>query len=118
MFPNVNPTKTTAWKKLNDHAKEMKHMPIKDLFLEDPDRFKKYCFSTTDIIFDFSKNIVNDETVKLLMELGEECGEIHPGGGRDHDPHEQSETGRPGTAGAGYRLRHSAGSTHEDFRRV
>lgn len=73
MFPNVNPTKTTAWKKLNDHAKEMKHMPIKDLFLEDPDRFKKYCFSTTDIIFDFSKNIVNDETVKLLMELGEEC---------------------------------------------
>ena len=66
MFPNVNPTKTAAWKKLNDHAKEMKNVHIKDLFKEDPDRFKKYSFAVTDIICDFSKNIVSDKTFQII----------------------------------------------------
>jgi glucose-6-phosphate isomerase len=73
MFPKINPTKTVAWKKLQDHFKEMKQIFIKDLFVEDADRFKKYSFAVADIICDFSKNIVNDETKKLLLELAYEC---------------------------------------------
>ncbi|MEO5907871.1 MAG: glucose-6-phosphate isomerase [Ginsengibacter sp.] len=73
MFPKVNPTKTVAWKKLQDHFKEMKQISIKDLFVEDAERFKKYSFAVTDIICDFSKNIINDETKKLLLELANEC---------------------------------------------
>ncbi|MGN6801633.1 MAG: glucose-6-phosphate isomerase [Ginsengibacter sp.] len=76
MFPRINPSKTAAWKKLHDHHKEMKHASIKDLFMEDPDRFKKYSLAVPDIIFDFSKNLVNDETLKLLVELAYEC-ELH-----------------------------------------
>jgi glucose-6-phosphate isomerase len=73
MFPKVNPVKTHAWKKLNDHSKEMKHVLIKDLFREDPKRFKKLCFALPEIICDFSKNIVNDTTVQLLLDLAYEC---------------------------------------------
>ncbi len=76
MFPKVNPTKTAAWKKLHDHHKEMKHISMKDLFREDPDRFKKYSLAVPDIIVDFSKNLVSDETKKLLLELAYEC-ELH-----------------------------------------
>ena len=76
MFPKVNPSKTVAWKKLHDHFKEMKHVSMKDLFREDPARFTKYSLAVPDIIFDYSKNLVNDETKKLLLELAYEC-ELH-----------------------------------------
>lgn len=73
MFPKINPTKTAAWKKLHEHSKTMKHVHMKDLFQEDKKRFKKYSYAVTDIICDFSKNIVTDETKVLLLELAYEC---------------------------------------------
>ncbi len=73
MLPSVNPTKTNAWKKLADHYKEMKSVKMKDLFKEDPDRFRKYSFSIPEITYDFSKNIITDKTVELLLELAREC---------------------------------------------
>lgn len=76
MFPKVNPSKTAAWKKLLDHFKEMKHVSMKDLFMEDPDRYKRYSLAVPDIIFDYSKNRINNETLKLLLELAYEC-ELH-----------------------------------------
>jgi glucose-6-phosphate isomerase len=76
MFPKVNPSKTIAWKKLQDHFNEMKHISMKDLFREDPDRFQNYSIALPDIIVDFSKNLVSNETKKLLLELAYEC-ELH-----------------------------------------
>lgn len=76
MLPTINPTKTVAWKKLSEHYKEMKSVQMKDLFAEDKNRFKKYSFSLPDIICDFSKNIVTDKTLELLLELAYEC-ELH-----------------------------------------
>src|SRR6185503_18898794 len=73
MFPNVNPTKTSSWKKLQDHYKEMKHASLKELFKEDSQRFKKYSLAIPEIIFDFSKNIINETTRQLLLELAYEC---------------------------------------------
>jgi glucose-6-phosphate isomerase len=73
MIPKINPTKTAAWKKLQEHSKAMKHVHMKDLFTEDKNRFKKYSFAVTDITCDFSKNIVTDETKELLLSLAYEC---------------------------------------------
>src|ERR1700687_4823818 len=74
MLPKINPTETQSWKQLQQHFEEMKHVPIRDLFMEDPDRFQKFSYAVPEIICDFSKNIINDTTVRLLLELAQECG--------------------------------------------
>jgi glucose-6-phosphate isomerase len=70
-----------AWKALQEHhAKLNKEILLKDLFTKDPERFQK--FSRTfkndadgsEILFDFSKNTITDETLRLLVELGKEAG--------------------------------------------
>ena len=73
MFPKIDPTGTAAWKSLERHANEMKQLHMKDLFAKDKDRFKKYAYYFNDLVFDFSKNIINDESVKLLLQLANEC---------------------------------------------
>jgi len=74
MLPKINPTTTESWKKLQQHFEEMKHAPIKDMFMEDPERFQKYSFAVPEIVCDFSKNIINDTSVRLLLQLADECG--------------------------------------------
>src|SRR5690348_14735410 len=73
MFPKINPTETAAWKLIEQHAGEMKHVHTKELFAKDADRFKRYSHSFNDIVIDFSKNIITDETLKLLFQLASEC---------------------------------------------
>lgn len=73
MFPKINPTSTKAWKLLQDHAKQIKAKHLKQLFAEDTDRFQKFSFELEDVVFDFSKNIITDETIRLLLQLAEEC---------------------------------------------
>ncbi len=73
MLPKVNPTETESWKSLLQHFKEIKHVHIKELFKEDPERFNNYSFAVPEIVCDFSKNIINDKTVRLLLELAKEC---------------------------------------------
>ena len=74
MLPKINPTETESWKQLQQHFEEMKNMHIKDLFKEDAGRFNKYSFAVPEIVCDFSKNIVSDTTLRLLLQLAEECG--------------------------------------------
>lgn len=73
MFPSINPTSTQAWAKLQKHAIEMKQRHMRDLFKEDAKRFEKFSFSLNDMFIDFSKNLVIEETMRLLMELATEC---------------------------------------------
>lgn len=73
MFPKINPTETAAWKSLEQHSGEMKEVHMKDLFEKDADRFKKHSHTFNDIVIDFSKNIINDETLKHLFQLANEC---------------------------------------------
>ena len=73
MFPKINPTTTKAWTELQEHANEMKSIHMRDLFQKDPARFEKYAFRFQDILFDFSKNRINDKTHSLLMQLALEC---------------------------------------------
>ena len=73
MLPKINPTKTAAWKKLYDHHKEIHRIPMKDYFKENPDRFRDFCYSIPEIVCDFSKNLMNETTKDLLIELANEC---------------------------------------------
>ncbi len=68
----LNPTTTEAVKKLGAHFDEMKNVHMRDLFAQDPDRFKKFCIRFEDIIVDFSKNRITEETLNLLLALAEE----------------------------------------------
>ena len=73
MFPKINPAETNAWKQLKEHYEEMKSGSIKKMFQEDPDRFSKFSATIDDIVFDYSKNMINEKTFGLLLQLAEEC---------------------------------------------
>src|SRR5436190_1611675 len=73
MFPKINPTETSAWQQLREHHQEMKRGSIKKMFQEDSERFKKFSTNIDDIFFDYSKNIINERTMALLLQLAEEC---------------------------------------------
>lgn len=73
MFPRNNPTHTNAWKSLEAHAESMKNVHLRDLFARDPRRFEAFALCFEDLLFDFSKNILQKETLGLLLELAREC---------------------------------------------
>jgi len=72
MLPSINPTTTSAWKKLEEHYKKAKSLSMRELFKEDPLRFEKFSLQFEDILLDYSKNIITQETLGLLIELAEE----------------------------------------------
>jgi len=73
MLPKINPTTTVAWSLLQNLLAEMKTTKMKDLFAADQERFSKLHTRFDDIIFDYSKNIITDKTLELLLQLAEEC---------------------------------------------
>ncbi|MGM0933806.1 MAG: glucose-6-phosphate isomerase [Bacteroidota bacterium] len=70
---NINPTQTTAWKKLAEHYKEVKNLEMKELFEKDPGRASEFTLEWEDLYLDFSKNRITSKTRDLLNELAEEC---------------------------------------------
>jgi len=72
MLPTVNPTETLSWRNLEIHFLSMQATHMHDLFLEDPDRFKKFHIEFNNILVDYSKNIIENETLRLLLELANE----------------------------------------------
>ncbi|HEY8915190.1 MAG TPA: glucose-6-phosphate isomerase [Chitinophaga sp.] len=73
MFPSTNPTTTKAWQQLQQHAASMKQVHMRQLFAEDAQRFEKFSLRFEDILFDYSKNLVTEETRTKLLELAKEC---------------------------------------------
>ncbi|OBY50079.1 MULTISPECIES: glucose-6-phosphate isomerase [Aggregatibacter] len=72
---NINPTQTNAWKALTQHHAQRKNATIQELFAQEKDRFNKYSLTFNDeILVDFSKNNLTQETLGLLRQLSEECG--------------------------------------------
>src|SRR5262245_23534874 len=63
-----------AWKALEAHHKKARELHLRNLFADDPKRGKRMTASAVDIFLDYSKNRITDETLKLLMQLAEECG--------------------------------------------
>jgi len=74
MLPRINPTTTQAWFLLKKHhEEEMSRRHMRDLFAADPERFQKFSIRLGDILFDYSKNIINQKTLQLLLQLAEDC---------------------------------------------
>ncbi|MGL4394803.1 MAG: glucose-6-phosphate isomerase [Brevinema sp.] len=76
MLKNVNPLQTKAWSKLQSHFEEIKDIQMKDMFAkedkESQNRFEKFHLELNGLLFDYSKNRINEETLRLFVELAEE----------------------------------------------
>lgn len=72
MLPSINPTETKAWQKLEHHFLILQATHMRELFEEDPERFKKFHVNFEDILVDYSKNLLTQETRQLLLDLAHE----------------------------------------------
>lgn len=68
----IDAVQTPEWKALKEHHDRLEGegISLKDWFAADPDRVNKLSFEAGDLHFDLSKNLITDETVKLLADLG------------------------------------------------
>ena len=74
MLKNSNPTQTNAWKALQKHFAEVKDRHTLSLFEKDAARADKFSIQWHDFYVDYSKNRIDEQTLKLLVNLAEECG--------------------------------------------
>ncbi|MDD7887236.1 glucose-6-phosphate isomerase [Flavivirga sp. 57AJ16] len=72
-LPNINPTTTDSWKRLQEHFKTVKNVHMKDLFAQDKERANKFTIKWDDFYVDFSKNRITEETFNYLLELADEA---------------------------------------------
>jgi glucose-6-phosphate isomerase len=70
----INPTQTASWKKLEKHFEELQNVSMQEMFQQDSSRAEKFNILWNDFLIDYSKNIVNQETMSLLLELANEMG--------------------------------------------
>ncbi|MDH3879840.1 MAG: glucose-6-phosphate isomerase [Desulfobacterales bacterium] len=69
----MNPTTTKSWQNLRRHYEKTKSLHMRDLFAEDSRRFDKFSICFNDLLVDYSKNRITEETLKGLIALAEEC---------------------------------------------
>ncbi|MBK7474736.1 MAG: glucose-6-phosphate isomerase [Haliscomenobacter sp.] len=74
MLPRINPTQTASWKNLEAHFTAIHPLHLRDLFQNEPDRFQRFSLQFEDILVDFSKNRISEETLDFLFDLARECG--------------------------------------------
>src|SRR5688572_26452840 len=72
MFPKQNPTETNSWQRLEMLFLTLQATHMRELFAEDPERFQKFHIQFDDILVDYSKNLVNEEVLKELINLANE----------------------------------------------
>src|SRR3569833_3334456 len=74
-------TRSTAWAALQSHYEAMRQAHMRDLFAADPDRFAKFSLRFDDLLLDYSKNRITEETMALLVNLSRQA-DLRGGGGR------------------------------------
>src|SRR5260370_1547528 len=67
-------TARPAWKALEIHYQKIKTVQLRNLFAEDPRRGERFTAEAAGIFLDYSKNRLTEETLKLLLQLAEDCG--------------------------------------------
>ena len=65
--------KSKYWKKLASHYKKMRNVQMRDLFADDAKRADKFALQLDALYYDYSKNRINDKTMKYLIRLAEDC---------------------------------------------
>ena len=66
-------TSSSSWQNLQKHFSVQKNVHMRDLFAQDPERFKTFSLDFDGLLLDFSKNRITSETMKLLQALAMEC---------------------------------------------
>jgi glucose-6-phosphate isomerase len=61
-----------SWKKLTELAQQKKSQHMNDLFAQDSDRFDKFSIELPKLLLDYSKNLIDSETMDTLFELANE----------------------------------------------
>lgn len=74
MLPTANPIESQSWQKLEMIFLTMQATHMRELFEEDAERFEKFSLPFEDLLVDFSKNIINEEVLRLLVQLASEVG--------------------------------------------
>ncbi|MDA9356590.1 glucose-6-phosphate isomerase [Flavobacteriaceae bacterium] len=69
-----NPTKTTSWRRLNNHFKEISNKTILSYFKENPNRSDELTIKWEDFYVDFSKNRIDNQTINIFIDLLNEIG--------------------------------------------
>ncbi len=65
-------TDSIEWNALSQHYQTIaKDLSLKNAFQQDPQRNKKFSLRLNDLLFDYSKNLITDETLDLLLALTE-----------------------------------------------
>ncbi len=67
-------TQSSAWKALENHYTEVSSRHMRDMFLADPLRFTKFSLHWKDVLLDFSKHRITEETMRLLFALARQAG--------------------------------------------
>ncbi len=67
-------TTRPGWKALESHHQKLRELHLRQLFADDPKRGERLTTEAVGLYLDYSKNRVTDETLKLLVQLAEECG--------------------------------------------
>jgi glucose-6-phosphate isomerase len=70
----VSITESAAWRNLEQHQRAIEPLLMRDLFAKDPERFARFSLRLDDLLLDYSKNRVTDETMTLLRALAREAG--------------------------------------------
>src|SRR5580765_3597024 len=63
-----------AWKALGQHYAKIQNVELRQLFAEDPQRAERFAFEAVGLYFDYSKNRITEETIRLLLELANQSG--------------------------------------------
>ena len=74
MTTGTSLTSRPAFKALQAHYQQTKGVHLRELFAQDPKRGERYVASAAGLTLDYSKNRLNDETLKLLVALAEDAG--------------------------------------------
>lgn len=72
MFPAVDPTSTAAWSTLRKLSKQGKKFSIRKAFASDGSRFKKMALCADKLVFDYSKNRIDESILNVLFDLAKE----------------------------------------------
>ena len=70
----VSLTERPAWRALAEHHHKIAGIHLRDLFAQDATRGERYALEAVGIYLDYSKNRIDDQTIRLLMQLADECG--------------------------------------------
>ncbi len=65
-------TKRKAWKALTAHYKKISKIHLRKLFAADPKRGERLTLEAAGLFLDYSKHRINDQTIKLLLQLADE----------------------------------------------